>query len=95
MSETCRACGQQYEPGEEPDPCLGLLPGVFEACCGHGKRHKSYVYFENGMLVRGFFRVEQHDPQYGEGHDLHSPGEPPTAPAPDAHGEQLHEDSGP
>lgn len=33
------------------DPCLGRLPGVVFACCGHGKNN-GYVYFENGTIIR-------------------------------------------
>lgn len=51
----CLAC--QSEPwyiGQEPDPCLGRLPGVKYACCGHGDWEKAYVLFENGVSVRRF-----------------------------------------
>lgn len=33
-----------------PDPCLGYLPGVIAACCGHGKEH-GMVKFENGIAI--------------------------------------------
>lgn len=32
----CRKCNKTIV-GYVPDPCLGLLPGVSHACCGHGK----------------------------------------------------------
>lgn len=25
-----------------PDPCLGYLPGIAHACCGHGKIRNAY-----------------------------------------------------
>lgn len=31
----CQDC-QRVCPGGEPDVCLGLIPGVSHACCGHG-----------------------------------------------------------
>jgi hypothetical protein len=37
------------------DPCLGFLPGVKYACCGHGGKSASadgYIYFENGVVIR-------------------------------------------
>lgn len=37
------------------DPCMGALPGVKYACCGHGGKTMSsdgYIYFENGTVVR-------------------------------------------
>lgn len=63
MSVTCSVCNREYEPGIEPDPCLGYLPGVTEACCGHGTGAKGYVKFENGVLWRGVRRIEHFDPQ--------------------------------
>ena len=38
---------------EGHDACLGNLPGVEYACCGHGDREKSYIKFTNGMIIRG------------------------------------------
>lgn len=48
----CPHCGREWRTiGEsEPDPCLGELPGVKHACCGHGG--DGYVMFENGTTVR-------------------------------------------
>lgn len=31
----CVSCGLLAEI-DGPDPCLGVLPGVSSACCGHG-----------------------------------------------------------
>lgn len=59
--EECRKCHRDYAPSREPDPCLGMLPGVVEACCGHGNDAKAYVMFENGVLFRGIRRIEHHD----------------------------------
>lgn len=36
-----------------PDPCLGWLPGLKYACCGHGKQDGGgYLYFINGKIIR-------------------------------------------
>lgn len=60
----CEACKREIEPafintlnGEVvgPDPCLGVLPGVLAACCGHGKK-QGYIYFENGVTV--YFKLQ-------------------------------------
>lgn len=44
------------------DPCIGKLPGVLFACCGHGgntpENSQGYIYFENGTTVR-FERLTQ------------------------------------
>lgn len=58
MPETCSVCRRWYEPGQEPDPCIGALPGVLGACCGHGNRDIAYVAFEAGVVLRGF-KVEK------------------------------------
>lgn len=34
MTRECGHCGETC--GDGPDPCLGYLPGVISACCGHG-----------------------------------------------------------
>lgn len=53
----CVKCGCIQEKGQ-PDTCLGTLPGVKFACCGHGDINGAYITFENGVTVRGFNRVE-------------------------------------
>lgn len=37
----CERCGVDALAG--PDPCLGVLAGVREACCGHGRMRDAYV----------------------------------------------------
>ena len=49
----CVKCGKLSNTGD-PDPCLGNLPGVDSACCGHGVRERSYIRFTNGMVVKDF-----------------------------------------
>jgi len=49
----CGHCGK-HETAEGHDACLGTLPGVSNACCGHGVRSESFISFENGITVRGF-----------------------------------------
>lgn len=50
---TCKNC-RQFVQSIKPDPCLGKLPGVKYACCGHGDSRQSYIVFENGLTIRGF-----------------------------------------
>ena len=54
----CGHCGLEDTP-EGHDACLGTLPGVTNACCGHGSSAESYIIFDNGIVVRGFDRVEK------------------------------------
>jgi len=49
----CGVCGRERTP-EGHDPCLGELPGVVNACCGHGNPKEAYVQFKNGVEIRGF-----------------------------------------
>ena len=35
VERPCVQCGRLAAP-DGPDPCLGMLPGVRAACCGHG-----------------------------------------------------------
>lgn len=51
----CKTCG--LAPINGMDGCLGKLPGVSNACCGHGW-NEPYVQFENGVILRGF-KIEQ------------------------------------
>jgi hypothetical protein len=53
----CPKCGKE-QTAEGHDPCIANLPGVKNACCGHGNK-KGYVMFENGLTIRGFFEVEK------------------------------------
>ena len=38
----CEEC--QVECPEGPDPCLGWIPGVTQACCGHGYVPAAFVF---------------------------------------------------
>lgn len=49
----CGFCGEQATP-DGHDPCIANLPGVTNACCGHGI-DEGYVQFENGVVIRGWF----------------------------------------
>lgn len=55
----CGYCGA-FSPPDAPDACLGHLPGVANACCGHGVQSESYVQFENGVVLRGF-KIERQE----------------------------------
>lgn len=56
--DPCEKCGHKKEFKGEVDGCLGLLPGVVDACCGHGDRSKSYIHFQDGTVLTGFVEVE-------------------------------------
>ena len=52
----CKKCNELFEGSNigKPDPCLGNLPGVDNACCGHGFQERAYVRFTNGVVLTGF-----------------------------------------
>ncbi len=55
LNRPCKRCGKEPTP-EGHDACLGELPGVKFACCGHGK--EGYIRFENDIVLRGIFEVD-------------------------------------
>lgn len=46
----CASCGKR---SEGPDACLGKLPQVRAACCGHGHPEDAYFIFHDGTELRG------------------------------------------
>ena len=52
VERDCAQCGQASTI-EGHDACLGELPGVVNACCGHGDEWKAYVVLENGERLGG------------------------------------------
>lgn len=50
-----RRCGHCDEPNtpEGHDPCLGTLPNVMNACCGHGVEADAYVQSLDGTTTTG------------------------------------------
>lgn len=49
--EACKTCGL-YQTPEGHDPCIANLPGVKNACCGHGNSNVGYIQFVNGKVIR-------------------------------------------
>lgn len=55
FNRPCGHCGLWGNSNDGlPDPCLGVLPGVTNACCGHGDPSMAYICFKGGVVVRGF-----------------------------------------
>ncbi len=58
VARPCMKCGAEEWSGSDdcnhPDKCLGVLPGVDNACCGHGIPERAYIRFTNGTVVKGF-----------------------------------------
>ena len=55
FNRPCGHCGLYGSSNEgQVDPCLGVLAGVTNACCGHGNPEHAYICFMGGFVVRGF-----------------------------------------
>lgn len=51
---TCTYCDKEYNISSDYDICFNdMLPGVKNACCGHGIK-KFYIEFENNIIIRGY-----------------------------------------
>lgn len=57
LDRPCTHCGQRAT-AEGHDACLGALPGVANACCGHGDAQLAYIQYINGTVKRGADAVE-------------------------------------
>jgi hypothetical protein len=55
-----RPCGHCGRPNRADghDACLGELPGVVNACCGHGNAAEAYVHYDDGRKLQGKAAVE-------------------------------------
>lgn len=50
--KNCGFCSKE-DTSEGHDGCIGTLPQVMNACCGHGIPNDAYVQFDNGKIIRG------------------------------------------
>ena len=50
-----RPCGRcnKFPTKEGHDACIGTLPNVMNACCGHGNIQDAYIQFWDGTDIRG------------------------------------------
>lgn len=48
----CGYCGVK-RTHEGHDGCIGTLPNIMNACCGHGENKCAYVQFLNKACIRG------------------------------------------
>lgn len=57
----CAKCRRVFEGSNigDADPCLGNLPGVDNACCGHGVPELAYIRFTNGTVIKNFTVEEE------------------------------------
>ena len=50
--DDCAHCGLTCGPSDD-DPCIESLPGVMNACCGHGRPEDAYIQFSATRSLRG------------------------------------------
>ena len=48
----CGFCGMNNTK-DGHDGCLGTLPGLMNACCGHGELNTAYVQFLDNKIISG------------------------------------------
>jgi len=55
-----RFCGhcKKDDTKEGHDNCLGILPDVMNACCGHGIEDEAYIQFWNNRRIGGKEAIE-------------------------------------
>lgn len=55
-----RSCGYCGKPNtkEGHDPCIGTIPNVLNACCGHGNINEAYIQFLDLNIIRGPFALK-------------------------------------
>jgi hypothetical protein len=70
----CVRCGKERTP-EGHDPCIANLPGVRNACCGHGIG-PGYISFEDGRIISmEITEIEYPGPNYAVTRvSFHRPG---------------------
>ena len=51
-NRACGRCGRD-STSEGHDKCIEGLPGVLNACCGHGTQNEAYVQLEGGVRFSG------------------------------------------
>jgi len=52
QARPCGHCGL-FNTAEGHDGCIGTLPDVMNACCGHGAIDEAYVQYNDGSIARG------------------------------------------
>lgn len=48
----CGFCGKK-NTREGYDGCLGIVPNIMNACCGHGVEDEAYLQFWDGKRISG------------------------------------------
>jgi len=65
QSRACGHCGL-HNTVEGHDGCLGTLPNIMNACCGHGDVRQAYVQFWDDEVLNGQEAIEKIEELKGE-----------------------------
>lgn len=66
VRSSCGHCGKN-DTGEGNDGCLGTIPDIMNACCGHGKLREAYIQHLDGSVVGDFTKLITSYPNRSEG----------------------------
>ncbi len=55
VKDSIRPCGKcdKLATADGHDSCIANLPGVRNACCGHGDASAAYIEFDDLSIIRG------------------------------------------
>ncbi|PAV30338.1 hypothetical protein CIL05_07660 [Virgibacillus profundi] len=62
---SCGYCHKKATP-EGHDACLGTLPNVMNACCGHGETNEAYAQYWDKSIIRGVEAIKTFEVLKGE-----------------------------
>jgi len=62
---SCGHCGKN-DTVEGHDGCLGTIPNIMNACCGHGKLREAYIQHLDGNPVHDFTNLVASCPNHSE-----------------------------
>jgi hypothetical protein len=57
VERPCPRCHETADDYDSPDPCLGQIPGVVGACCGHGNIEQAHVVFDDHSVLHGIAAI--------------------------------------
>lgn len=55
---SCGNCGKENTK-EGHDGCIGTIPNIMNACCGHGDTDGAYIQYWDKSIIRGKEALEK------------------------------------
>lgn len=66
VRSSCGHCGKN-DTVEGHDGCLGTIPNIMNACCGHGNPREAYIQHWDSTVVQDWTNLMPSCPNRGEG----------------------------